>query len=81
MARYNMTYRNQKIRWKLYSAFEKAQKRRFLSNLSERDGVRILRELHACASHLNREPGSMALREGKIDALVRVHSLFSKVTL
>ena len=66
-------------RLNIYNEFEKKQKRYFLKNLSEKEGIALLRELYSFAARLPNKPRFDILDMKRIEILTKVHLLFNKV--
>ena len=77
MARFN--YSKREKHWKIYHRLEAKQKKHFLNKMSEKDGFKMLKELHQFAYKLGGEAGFNKLDMVKIKALANVHSVFGKV--
>jgi len=66
-------------RWQIYGRLKNAQRRRFLRDLSQEDGLGILLRMQEFAQNFDEGVSHLELRKARIENLVRVHRLFNKV--
>ncbi len=66
-------------KWEIYHQFEDEQKRKFLKNLSVKDGFKAFKELYNFASRAGWVFKNRKFDEAKIKHLAKIHTLFGRI--